>query len=297
MHACGHDAHTAIALGVATLLAGQDFPGTVRLLLQPAEEVGDEEGISGAPRMIADGAMEGIDMVLALHVDSHTPTGQVRVASGPASAGVDTFYATIYGKGAHGARPQDSVDPFLISAHVIMALNAITSRRLDPLAPAVVSLGSLHGGQAANVIPETVELSGTIRYMQKEVQEQIHAEIERVLQISQALDGDYSLEFEVGDPPMINHPEAVALIREAAAHLIGADQVSPPIKGLGAEDFGRFSAIVPGAMFILGCEIEGDRRDHHHPRFDVDERCLPIGAAVLAEAALRYLRAPVRAAG
>jgi amidohydrolase len=290
MHACGHDAHTAIALGVAKLLASESFPGTVRLLFQPSEEVADEEGVSGAPRMIQDGAMQDVDLVLALHVDSHTPVSDIRIAEGPASGGVDTFYATIYGKGGHGARPFETVDPLLIASQVLACLYAIPSRRLDPFDPAVVSLGSLHGGEAANVIPDQVKLSGTIRFMRPEVQKQIHAEIRQALELSRTMGGDYELEFEIGVPPMINAPEAAALIRQVGSALLGKKHVLPPLKGLGAEDFGCFSEITPGAMFGLGCLIEGDPRYHHHPRFDLDERCLPIGAAILAESALRYLR-------
>jgi amidohydrolase len=290
MHACGHDAHTAIALGVADLLASESFSGTVRLLFQPSEEAADEEGISGAPRMIQDGAMQDVDLVLALHVDALTRAGDIRVAEGPASGGVDTFYATIFGKGGHGARPFETVDPLLIASQVLSCLYAIPSRRLDPFDPAVVSLGSLHGGDAPNVIPDQVALSGTIRFMRPEVQKQIHAEIRQAFELSRTMGGDYDLEFEIGVPPMINAPEAAALIRQAGAALLGKEHVLPPLKGLGAEDFGCFSEIAPGAMFGLGCLIEGDPRFHHHPRFDIDERCLPIGAAVLAESALRYLR-------
>ena len=132
MHACGHDAHTAIGLGVATLLAQESFPGTVRFLFQPAEEVEDEEGVSGAPRMIEDGAMEGVDAVLALHVDSSMPVGDIEIEAGPSAAGVDTLYATILGQGGHGSTPHMVVDPIYIAGHVILALHGIVSRRLDP---------------------------------------------------------------------------------------------------------------------------------------------------------------------
>ena len=169
-------------------------------------------------------------------------------------------------------------------------MNGIISRRLDPFHPAVVSLGSLCGGQAANVIPEQVDMSGTIRYMLPEVQKQIHAEIEKVFEITRNLGGDYRLRFEIGDPPMINAPAAVELIQSVASGLIGAEHVLPPNKGLGAEDFGAFSALAPGAMFNLGCQLDGDHRFHHHPRFDIDERCLPIGAAILAEAVLCFFQ-------
>jgi len=292
MHACGHDAHTAMGLGVAALLKNETFPGTVRLLFQPAEEVADDEGLSGAHRMLQDGAIQGVEMVLALHVDAHSPVGVIRLAPGPASGGVDTFFGVIHGHGGHGARPHETVDPFYLAAHVILALNAIVSRRLDPFDPAVVSLGKVYGGEAENVIPHQVELSGTLRFMNKKVREQIHDEVHRAFEVSRTLGGDYSLEIEIGGLPMINDPRAVELIKTAAARLIGAENVLPPIDSLGAEDFSVFTDIVPGAMFTLGARIEGDERQHHNPRFDIDEGCLPIGASIMAEAALDFLRRP-----
>lgn len=290
MHACGHDAHTAIALGVATLLSREGFPGTVRFLFQPAEEVADEEGRSGALRMVEDGAMDGVAAVMALHVHAGSPVGEISLTGGPTSAGVDTFWATVLGQGAHGAYPHKGLDPVHLAAHVVLALHGIVSRRLNPFDPAVITVGAIHGGQAANVIPETVELAGTIRYRVPEVQEQIHAEVERALAVARTLGGDYELKIRNGSPPVINDASIVDLIRGAAGDLLGSENVKVPEKGMGAEDFAVLSTVAPGAMFRLGCRLDGDERKGHNPTFDLNEQCLPIGVAILAESAMRYLR-------
>ena len=290
MHACGHDSHTAMALGAAALLAREKFPGRVRFLFQPSEEAGDDEGISGAPRMIADGAMEGVDMVIALHVDPSTPVGDIHISDGPSSGGADSWYGRIIGKGGHGAKPELSVDPFYMASHVMIALNAIVSRRIRPFDPAVVSIGTLNGGFTQNVIPAHVDISGTLRFTDASVQRRIHEEIRSAFELAKTLGGDYELRFEIGVPPMINHTEVARLIENTAVDLLGRAHVSPIPKELGAEDFGSFTQLAPGAMFTLGTRIEGDERFLHHPRLDLDERALPIGTAILSETALRYLR-------
>jgi amidohydrolase len=290
MHACGHDSHTAMGMGAATILAQEKFPGTVRFLFQPSEETTDDEGLSGAQRMIDDGAMDGVDMIIAQHVDPSVPVGQITLAAGPVMGGVDSWYATVIGKSAHAAHPHEGVDTFVLAAHVIFGLDHIVSRRLDPFSPAVVSIGAINGGFTENVIPERVEFKGTLRYTTEEVQKQIHAEIQRAFELSLTFGGDYELRFELGSPPMTNHHAAVDLIGEAATHLIGQHNILPPQPTLGAEDFSEFLKHAPGAMFMLGTRIEGDARTLHHPRFDIDERAMPIGAAILAESALRFLR-------
>jgi amidohydrolase len=224
-----------------------------------------------------------------LHVDADERTGVIQVEAGMGSAGVDTFYGTIMGKGGHGALPHKTIDPIYLASHVIVALNAIVSRRVRPFDQGVISLGSIHGGQADNVIPEKVDMSGTIRYTKPAVQELIHTEIERALKLTQVLGGDYHLKIVKGYPPMMNDERIVTLIQQVAGELIGEENVRPADKEMGAEDFAFFTKMVPGAMFSLGCRIEGDRRQHHSPRFDIDEDCMPVGTALLTATALRYL--------
>ena len=291
MHACGHDSHTAMALAAATIFAREEFPGTIRFLFQPAEEVADDEGFSGAMRMVEDGAAEGLDYVIAQHIDPNIPVGTVAISPGPASGGVDSWFGTIYGKGGHGAHPERAIDTFYLTAHVMLALNAIVSRRLDPFAPAVVSIGSVNGGFTENVIPESVRITGTLRFADPEIQEQIHAEIRRAFDVAKALGGDYELEFEIGSPPMVNDEHVAGVIRETAAGLLGKENVHESHKTLGAEDFGSFMEHTPGAMFMLGVQKKG-HEDYplHHPKFDLDERALPFGTAVLVETALRFLK-------
>ena len=290
MHACGHDSHTAMALGAALLLSKENLPGRVRFLFQPCEETTDEEGKSGAQRMSAEGAMDGVDYIIAQHVDPLHPVGTIGINAGPNSGGVDSWYAEIKGIGGHGAHPDKTIDPFYILAHVILALNGIVSRRINPFEPAVVSIGSINGGFAENVIPESVKLTGTLRFTNENVHQLIHEEMQRAFDIARTLGGDYQLRFEIGGPPMINDKLVSEVIEKTGQDMLGPENVTEIEKTLGAEDFGEFMKHAPGAMFMLGTQKKGHESYLlHHPRFDLDERALPIGTAMLVETAKRFL--------
>src|ERR1043165_5200843 len=290
MHACGHDSHTAMALGAALILSKEKLPGRVRFLFQPCEETTDEEGKSGAQRMSAEGAMDGVDYVIAQHVDPLRPVGTIGINAGPSSGGVDNWYATIIGKGGHGAHPNTTIDPFYLMSHVIIALNAITSRRLNPFDPAVVSIGSVSGGFTENVIPDRVRITGTLRFTDETVHQQIQEEMKRAFEVVKALGGDYKLDFLIGGPPMINDKMVAELIERTGREMLGEGNVHEIVKTLGAEDFGEFLKHAPGAMFTLGTQKAGHEEYLlHHPKFDIDERAMPIGTAMLVETAKRFL--------
>jgi amidohydrolase len=288
MHACGHDTHCAMARLLSEM---PDRPaGEVRFLFQPSEEAADAEEKSGATRMIEDGALDGLDVVIAQHINSDGPSGVVEISAGASGAAVDSFYADISGEGCHGAYPHKGTDPIFLTAQVMNAIYAIPSRRIDPLQPAVATIGSIHGGSATNVIPDSVTITGTLRSFSDETRERLLEELERALSTARTLGGDYKLTIERGYPVLINEPGVTALIRAAAADLLGAEGVAEHEPVMGAEDFAYMVREAPGAMFSLGAKLDTVNRPHHSPIFNIDESALPVGVAVLAESTVRLLK-------
>jgi amidohydrolase len=296
MHACGHDGHTAILLTVAKMLNAHrdEFPGKVKLVFQPAEE-----GMGGAEGMIADGVLDDphVDQVIGLHLWNEKPLGWLGIAEGPTMAGAEKFAIKIIGKGGHGAVPHASVDPVLAGAQVVTALQGIVARNVPPLDAAVVSVTTFNGGEAFNVIPPSVVLSGTIRTFKSDIRSLVLKRFFEIVNgVATAMGCTAEVEHVRLTPAVINQPKIIHIVQESARSILPdhAVDAEAPIT-MGSEDFAFFMEKRPGCFFFVGSANHEKGLDfgHHHPKFDFDEAALPHAAALMAQAAVDILKAKV----
>lgn len=291
-HACGHDGHTSVLLSVAEVLASRrdELPGKVVFVFQPAEEI-----VAGAKAMLADGALEGIqvDHVIGLHLSSSDALGTISVRAGPAMAATDSFRLVVRGKGGHAAYPQDVVDPIVAASHVVTALQTIVSRETEPADQSVVSITSFHAGTAYNIVPDEVELKGTLRTFDAGTRQRLRG---RVLELAGTVARAYRAELESewweGTPAVVNDAESVERLKRVAAGVVGEENVVEQRLVMGGDDMALWLQQAKGVYFFVGTRSgEATAHPHHSPRFDVDERGLEVAVGVLASGIVDLLAA------
>ena len=282
MHACGHDGHVAMGLAVAGRLAAKPPSSPIRFLFQPAEE-----GQGGARACAEDGVLDGVGAAFGLHLWSPFPVGRVGVNRGALMAAVDEFEIEVEGRGGHGAAPHETDDSILAAARIVEALQSVVSREISPLDAAVVTIGSIHGGTAFNIIPRSVRLTGTARSFTEATGKALPEKIRRIASgIAAACGVQATVRYDRVNTATVNDPKMADLVIETAARILGEDNVETDTRTLGGEDMSVFLNRVPGCFFFVGCARDGTLRPHHSPRFDMDERALAVGTVVM-EAVIR----------
>lgn len=290
MHACGHDAHTSALLAVAKLFAGRsgELAGNVRLLFQPAEEVSP----GGAAPMIADGALDGVDAIYGVHLWTPFPAGSVCAAPGPVMAAADEYVIQIRGKGGHGGLPHETVDSIVVGAQLVVNLQTIVSRSIDPVEPCVVSVGKFSAGNSFNVIAETCTINGTVRTFDTRVRDRVVERMKDICDRTGDMYGaDIRLDYKEGYPPVVNDAAETERFFQVATHLFGPERVNRCPLIMAGEDFAYYLQRVPGCFMFVGAgnAQAGIVSPHHHPRFDIDESAMLQSAALLAGMAEHYL--------
>jgi len=284
MHACGHDGHVAISLAVAARLARRRPAGGVRLLYQPAEE-----GANGALACVNDGVLDGVSKAVGLHLWTSLPFGTIGVNRGALMAAVDEFTIDVEGRGGHGASPHEAADPILAAARIVEALQSVVSREINPLDAAVVTVATIHGGTAFNIIPGTVRLTGTARSFTEISGRALPQKIERIVMGTASACGvRATLKYERLNGATVNDPGVADVVIGVARRLVGEENVDTEARSLGGEDFSEFLNRVPGCFFFVGARKDGPLRPHHSPDFDFDERAMAVGVTVM-EAVVREL--------
>jgi amidohydrolase len=302
MHACGHDAHSAIALGTAKIIKqiikenADKLEGRVKILFQPGEE-GNPVGPGGAKRMLDDGALENphADVIAGLHVGKlggGLALGAFGFRKDSLMACMDRFEIVVKGVGSHGSTPQNSIDPIMIAAQIISTLQTIVSREFSPLVPVVISFGSIHAGSAFNIIPSECKMSGTIRALKNDIRETLAKRIGEIAKsVAEGMRGSVEYDFNWdGPPPVVNDPEVAAEFQKVAERLFAGEVVEMAEPNMGGEDMAFFLGAVPGVFFFLNtCDSEKHKYYHHNSRFDIDESVLWKGSAVMSAMAFQWL--------
>lgn len=291
MHACGHDAHTACALGAAQILAdlvsSGEVSGRYRLIFQPAEETVNAEGISGATVMMNNGCLDDVAALVGTHVFPEIPVGMLGFRSGTFLAACDSFDIKIIGRGGHGAQPENTVDAIVLAAELVQHLQTIISRRKSALEPAVLTIGGIRSKTyRANIIAEEVELTGTIRYFGDQMSEFFKNEILKLGEILKVQGARMELQYRTENPPLVNNEQLNENLRALAVDLLGEDKIVDVPMELGAEDFSFYTNKVPSLFIVVGAAIDGDHRELHSPRFDINEDALIYGTAIMVASAV-----------
>lgn len=289
MHACGHDGHMAILLGIANYLTNHRdaIHGTILLIFQHAEE----EIPGGATELVSANLLENVDAIFGYHLWQPLESGLIGIREGAAMAGADRFSFTILGKGGHGSMPDETVDPTLVISHVITQLHTIISRSLPPKEQAVLSIGKLNSGTNYNVIPDTASASGTVRYFDVETSKFIRRRVETIIKgVCDSFGAQFEIVYEHGDPPLLNDKNLTAFMKKTATNLFGEEKIVDIEPILGSEDFAYYSVEIPASYTFIGIGDPAHPYGHHHPKFDIDEDMLPVGVELFINSLIDYLQ-------